>query len=994
VLCVLALVSTVSYIVLSSSVAKASPVPPGWSVPTQADPKVGYLNSVSCAPDGFCVASDTSGNTVTYSTANSLFSTPAITDLNGGLTSISCLSSSFCMAVDASGNYLTFNGTSWSAPVSIDPGNSLVGISCGSTTLCVAVDEAGFGLVFNGTSWSSPKALSGNAFVGVSCQTNICVAVDAVGTAYIYSTSGWSNVSGGGLGISSISCYQPGTCYVVNGAGQAILFNNNTWASPSIVDQNGLLSSVSCINSSGTPYCVASDQYGNFVVYNGTSWGTSTSIGIGSTPTYVSCVSSSVCVVVGQNGNGAVLNNSSVVTTSDIEPTTNSLTWVSCESSSNCTLFDQAGRTISWNGSAFQAPAQTSYGSFVSASCIASVGCLEAYTNGYVALNGSAIDADPSGLVSALGCLPPPSVIGNYCLLIDQSGNVYQISFQTGTLSATKLASFPSVGFSAAGCSDSTPGCVLVSSGGYSVFCSASTAGFSGCSTPTLIDSNAGLDSVSCSSSICIAVDSSGEYLSSTNGTNWTTVTQLTASSSIALNAISCSSTSCMAIDQDGNAYLYQNGSFSPAGLADPGNTEPSSISCPTASFCMVVDRAGQAITWSAIAPGVFYGEAPVRIVDTRTGATDPPTYAGDHLGPGGTLSVNVVGANSDNVPSDASAIVLNVTAVHPTQAGYITVWPTGTIRPNVSSLNFSANENAVANFVEVPIGANGEISLYNATGTTDVLVDVEGWISPATSAAGYYIALSSPARIADTRPASGYQGEGSPVTPSTPLTIQVEGLGGVPATGVSAVVVNITATGGTTNGGYLTAYPTGSSTPSASTVNFNADQTVPNRAIVALSSTGQMTIAYGPSGSVNVIVDVSGYFTSSSSTATGYEFHPVSPARILDTRSGSIYQGAGTTLVSGQPYTFKVEGLANIPSSAVAVLANATVTNTTGNNGYITIYPAGLSTKPATSDLNWMAGETVANAVLVTLGTNGQLTAEPELSNCDLIMDVFGWYG
>lgn len=154
------------------------------------------------------------------------------------------------------------------------------------------------------------------------------------------------------------------------------------------------------------------------------------------------------------------------------------------------------------------------------------------------------------------------------------------------------------------------------------------------------------------------------------------------------------------------------------------------------------------------------------------------------------------------------------------------------------------------------------------------------------------------------------------------------------------------------------------------------------------------MTISYGPSAQVDVIVDVSGYFTNSSSSVSGYQFHPVSPARILDTRPNSPYQGSGTTLVSNIPYTFTVTNLGGIPSNAIAVLGNATVTNTTGNNGYITIYPAGVSTKPPASDLNWMAGQTVANAVVVTIGTNGSLTAEPELSNCDLIMDVFGWYG
>lgn len=1000
--------ATFGYLMIFPDSAKASAIPPGWSVTEQADPKVGYLNSVSCATDQYCIASDTSGNFTTYSSTTNQFSAPAVADPAEGITSVSCVSSTFCVAVDGSGNYLSYNGSQWSSPQLIDPGNSLVGVSCSSQTLCVAVDQAGNTLSFNGATWTQPMALATNAFVGISCVSFVCIAVDAQGNAFVFASGNWSSgIPGGGLGISSLSCYAAGACYAVNGAGQAILFENDTWMAPVSVDSSGLLSSISCLENSAVVFCVAADQYGNFVVFNGTQWSAPAATSLGSAPTYLSCANSNFCVMVSQNGSGVLYNGTSFSKVATIEPTTNSISWVSCASQSNCEIFDQAGRVISWNGTSFTTPSPTPYGSFASGYCSTN-GCLEAYVNGYVSFGSSAQMVDSAGLVSALGCLPAGTVVnGNSlaspaCLMVDQSGNVYEVSYNSSNnVISALVTTYSSGGLSGVGCqTGSAPACVIITSQGGAIYCGAtySAGGIDNlsftCSSPTDVDGTIGLTAISCNPSICVAVDSAGQYLTLTNGSSWSSPSQLTASSSIALNAISCGPTMCMAVDQNGNSYLYQNGSFAPAGVADPGNVEPASISCPVSTFCMLVDKAGQAVTWSAIVPGVFYGEAPVRIVDTRTGATDPSTYAGQHLGPKGVLNVNVVGANSDNVPSNATAIVINVTAVHPTQLGYLTIWPTGTVRPNVSSLNFSADENAVANFVEVPIGANGEISIFNSAGTTDVLVDVEGWVAPATSTAGYYIPLSAPARIADTRPNSGYQGQNSPVTPTSALTIQVEGQGGVPSTGVSAVVINLTATGGTTNGGYLTAYPTGATKPSASTVNFDANQTVPNRAIVALSSNGQITISYGPSGSVNVIVDVSGYFTSSSSTSQGYMFHPVLPARILDTRSGSSYQGAGTTLVPNTPFNFQVTGLGEIPSNAVAVLGNATVTQTTANNGYITIYPYGLSQKPPTSDLNWMAGETVANAVLVTLGTNGKLTAETEISSCALIMDVFGWYG
>ena len=108
---------------------------------------------------------------------------------------------------------------------------------------------------------------------------------------------------------------------------------------------------------------------------------------------------------------------------------------------------------------------------------------------------------------------------------------------------------------------------------------------------------------------------------------------------------------------------------------------------------------------------------------------------------------------------------------------------------------------------------------------------------------------------------------------------MQVTGDGGVPS-GATAVVANVTVTGGTATS-FLTAFPDGSVRPLASNINFSAGESVPNRVIIPLSSGGALDI-YNASGTVNAIVDVDGYF---SSTTSGY-FEPLAPVRICDTRS------------------------------------------------------------------------------------------------------------
>jgi hypothetical protein len=75
------------------------------------------------------------------------------------------------------------------------------------------------------------------------------------------------------------------------------------------------------------------------------------------------------------------------------------------------------------------------------------------------------------------------------------------------------------------------------------------------------------------------------------------------------------------------------------------------------------------------------------------------------------------------------SAVTLNVTVADPTAAGDITVWPSGTPRQQTSNLNFQAGQN-IPNLVIVPVGADGEVQLYNGSGgTVHLVADVAGHI-------------------------------------------------------------------------------------------------------------------------------------------------------------------------------------------------------------------------------------------------------------------------
>ncbi|MER7465403.1 PKD domain-containing protein [Streptomyces sp. NPDC097981] len=235
-----------------------------------------------------------------------------------------------------------------------------------------------------------------------------------------------------------------------------------------------------------------------------------------------------------------------------------------------------------------------------------------------------------------------------------------------------------------------------------------------------------------------------------------------------------------------------------------------------------------------------------------------------------------------------------------------------------------------------------------------------------------------TPTRLLDTRDGTGApQGK---VAPYGTTRVKISGNGGIPA-GVTAVVLNVTATN-TTSGGHITAFPEGSERPTTSNVNFSAGQTVPNLVIVPVNKNGYVDLYNGGWESVDLIADITGYFTRTSSS--GYT--PLAPSRFLDTREGQG-QVAGQGTIGVQ-----ITGKGSIPYGATAVALNVTVTNPR-EDGHLTVFPSGGSV-PITSNLNFRGGQTVANSVIVPVGPDGSVNIRNGAwKGTDVIVDVVGYY-
>src|SRR5664279_3270504 len=141
-----------------------------------------------------------------------------------------------------------------------------------------------------------------------------------------------------------------------------------------------------------------------------------------------------------------------------------------------------------------------------------------------------------------------------------------------------------------------------------------------------------------------------------------------------------------------------------------------------------------------------------------------------------------------------------------------------------------------------------------------------------------------APLRVLDTR--SGTGAPAAAVRAGATVAVKVTGQGGVPATGVSAVVLNVTVTAPTA-GGFITGYASGSPRPLASNLNFTAWQTVPNLVVAPVGADGDVVLYNGSPGAVHLLADLSGYYLAGLPAAAG-GFGWVAPLRVLDTRSGT----------------------------------------------------------------------------------------------------------
>ena len=335
-------------------------------------------------------------------------------------------------------------------------------------------------------------------------------------------------------------------------------------------------------------------------------------------------------------------------------------------------------------------------------------------------------------------------------------------------------------------------------------------------------------------------------------------------------------------------------------------------------------------------------------------------------------------------VPSTATAVALNVTAVNPSAPGFITVYPCGVPRPNASNLNFKAGD-VVPNGVIASVGSNGGVCFYSSQ-ETDLIVDFSGWFE-----GGGYVG-ATPTRLNDTRDGTG--GLLGPIGGARQMTIPIANLTVVNAAGdsttipsdVTAVALNVTVVN-PAQSGFVTVWPCDVDKPFTSSLNYTQGAVIPNGVIAPVAADG--TVCVFSQVDTNLIVDLAGWFP-------GEAFVGATPLRSVDTRTG--LGGRGTPLSPPENVNVQVGGVelvvkgsaTQVPLSARAAALNVTVVNPS-SAGFATVWPCS-DTRPDASNLNFVAGQVVANNVIAPLGSNGDICIYTNVA-ADIVVDNSGWF-
>lgn len=419
-------------------------------------------------------------------------------------------------------------------------------------------------------------------------------------------------------------------------------------------------------------------------------------------------------------------------------------------------------------------------------------------------------------------------------------------------------------------------------------------------------------------------------------------------------------------------AFAGQKGSSSATWTAPAGMTQltVSSGGGTVTSVAADTTQANPGATGNQASVSSSSGALAMSLIALKPGATTSIATYDDHG--------NQITNGSTTYSFDASDRLLSTTV-----GGVVTTYtydPVGRILKRATGT--SATYYGYGGYSDAPIDTRTD------AGVVQQIVSLPGGVTNTIQTAGAYHPVTAE-RVLNTSNGTGVPQGAVPDHGS--ISLQVTGVGGVPASNVTAVAINL-GVSGPTGSGNLIAYPDGGTQPSVSNLHFDAGQVVGNLAIVPVGSNGKIRLYNSSTGTVQIIGDIQGYYQVGTAINEG-AFQPLSASRMMDTRNGTGGVPADAVAASGT-LSLQVAGVHGVPetSKVSAVVLNLMATGPT-SAGSVTVYPDG-TTRPQTVNLSYAPGQSVTNTVIVPLGANGKVAFyNGSTGTTDLVADIQGYY-
>lgn len=366
---------------------------------------------------------------------------------------------------------------------------------------------------------------------------------------------------------------------------------------------------------------------------------------------------------------------------------------------------------------------------------------------------------------------------------------------------------------------------------------------------------------------------------------------------------------------------------------------------------------------------------APRRVASTASGKGVAERC---RLSAGGRVDVKVLGRGG--VPkTGVAAVAVNVSVRSSSAPATLRAYPAGAAAPAAATVSVGQRRSSTGLTV-LPVGGNGRVSLTTTRGSTDVALDVVGYYRSVGLAASLYRPLV-PSRVLDTR-------NGAALVGKQARKLTLGGIAGIPDSGVTAVVLSLTASGSGRKGG-VAVYPAGGDPSGVSAVSFPSGEAATNT-VIAATSRGRVVLDNRSKGEVNLRVDVLGWYgRASSGNGHGGAYLPVKPKQVLDSRDGKRIE---RQLRSGRKETVKVTNVGRVPGEGVAAVLLQLTAHAPSNDGSLEVWPHGTH-RPGVRSLSLAGGRDTTTVVVAAVDERGRVRLRGMGADFHLSGTVLGYY-